>query len=317
MFEFNSQDYQNFAYGIVPKKILARKKQHVFTLWDEELILFWNYGEVRCFKNACAHSGLPLSHGKIVNDQVHCGFHGWQYNLSDGSLVKAPYAKKMPKCALKGHKAFVKGGIVFVYPGEEKYFEKAQEYILDDMLDNPASFWIEYETPFYLAMNSSFDYPHHAFHSLFYSIYGLYRSIYGKKNPLLTTYSPIMLEETESFFKFKIPENGVEITAYPFCSQYNDLVSSNKWQMFISPISPTKSRYLINVQSLSGNLLYRALTYLFFHTIIRHVAAAEDKVWLKASYQNWQSGENLNLCDHDFGLKNYLRKFFIGSPKSN
>ena len=123
MFEFNSQDYQNFAYGIVPKKILARKKQHVFTLWDEELILFWNYGEVRCFKNACAHYGLPLSHGKIVNDQVHCGFHGWQYSLSDGSLAKAPYSKKTPKCSLKRYKAFVKGGIVFVYPGEDKYFE--------------------------------------------------------------------------------------------------------------------------------------------------------------------------------------------------
>ncbi len=77
MFDFDPKDYRDFVYGVVSKKLLSKKKQHVFKLWHEELILFWNNGEVRCFKNACAHYGLPLSRGKLKGNQVHCGFHGW------------------------------------------------------------------------------------------------------------------------------------------------------------------------------------------------------------------------------------------------
>ena len=122
-----------------------------------------------------------------------------------------------------------------------------------------------------------------------------------------------MIEENDRFFKFKIPENGVEITVHPFCTEYNDLVSSNKWQIFVSPISKNKSRYFINIQSFTRNPVYRALTYLFFHTVIKYSAMPEDQAWLKASYQNRQN-KKMMLCDHDFGLKNYLRKFFI-KPK--
>jgi len=311
MFDFDAKDYRDFVYGVVSKKLLSKKKQHVFKLWHEELILFWNNGEVRCFKNACAHYGLPLNRGKLKESQVRCGFHGWQYDLSDGSLIKAPLAKKKPSCGLKNYKAFIKGGIIFVYQGSEQYFKKAQEYILGEVLEHPASYWIVYETPFYNAVNSSLDYPHHAFHSMFYYTYGIYRAFSGKKNPLLTSYSPKMLEEGDNFFKYRIPENNVEVTVHPFCTQYNDLVSLNKWQFFISPISKAKCRYLINIQSYSKNPLFRFVTYLFFHTIICRVALPEDKVWLESSYQNWKSGENINLCDHDFGIKNYLRKFFI------
>jgi len=133
---------------------------------------------------------------------------------------------------------------------------------------------------------------------------------------LRITYSPRMIEETEFFFKFLIPENEVEVTVHPFCSEYNDLLSSNKWQIFVSPISKNKSRYLINIKSLSGNPLAQALTYFFFHTIIRRLAMPEDNAWLKNCYKNLQNGAKLSLCDHDFGLKNYLKKFFISSSKS-
>ena len=315
MLEFNPSDYQNFLYGILPKNILARSKLHVFTLWDENLILFWNKGDVRCFKNSCPHYGLPLDQGKLTNGQIQCGFHGWQFNLSNGKLHSAPYAKKNPNCNLEEYKTFIKGGIIFVFPGEDSKFEEAKRFVLHDICENQASAWTIYEVPFYLAMNSSTDYPHHAFHSYFYILYGFYRALFFKKNPLLTTYSPVMLDETHSSFKFKIPENSVEITVYPFCTQYNDLVSSNKWQIFVSPISKTKSRYLININSFSRNPLYRFFTYMLFHTVIRHIAMPEDQKWLKSSFENYKTLNKINLCDHDFGFRNYLRKFFISSKQ--
>ena len=97
------------------------------------------------------------------------------------------------------------GGIVFVYQGSEQYFEKAQEYILDEVLEHPASYWIVYETPFYNAVNSSLDYPHHAFHSMFYYTYGIYRAFSGKKTLYLLPTVPKCLKKAIIFLSTKYP----------------------------------------------------------------------------------------------------------------
>ena len=159
-------------------------------------------------------------------------------------------------------------------------------------------------------MNSATDFPHHAFHTLFYYLYGIYRALFFKKNPLLTTYSPEIIDETENYFKFMAPENKMEITVYPFCVKMYDMECSNKWQVFVSPISKDKSRYLINIESSSGNSLNRSWTYFIFHMVIRYLAMPEDQKWLKTSYESQREGKSFNLCDNDFGLRNYLRKFF-------
>ena len=99
-----------------------------------------------CFRNACQHYGLPLSQGRIIGDQIQCGFHGWQYDLSTGELVKVPYLKTLPACRLKSYKTFTRGGIVFVYSGDEEYFENAKRFIMDDVFENPASIWMTYES---------------------------------------------------------------------------------------------------------------------------------------------------------------------------
>ena len=317
MFKFNASDYRNFVYGIVPKNLLRKKRMHPFRLWGEDLILFWNNGEVRCYQNACPHYGLPLNQGVILKNELECGFHSWRFQLSDGKLINAPMAKKQPKCALTSFKAFIKGGIVFVYVGDESELDKAKDYLIDEVIENPHSAAAVYEVPFYLAMNSSMDFPHHASHSFFYKLYSIYRFFSLEKNPLKTNYTPVMQEETDHFYKFKIKENGVELTVYPFCSQYNDLIAKNKWQVFVTPIDNNSSQYLINIQSLSKNPLYRLLTYLAFHTVIRFIAMPEDQKWLKSSFANFKTGTNINLCDQDFGLRAYLRKFFISSNPKN
>lgn len=315
MYKFNSSDYRNFVYGVIPKHYLRQKKMHSFRLWGQNLILFWNGGQVRCYRNACAHYGLPLDQGITRENKVECGFHGWSYDLSTGKLINAPMAKRQPNCELISYEAFIKGGIIFVYTGEKSYFEDAKNFVMDDVMDEPHSATTVYEVPFYLAMNSSMDFPHHAHHSFFYNIYSVYRLFSLEKNPLKLGYTPTNIEETDHFFKFKIQENGVELTIFPFCSQYNDISAKNKWQIFVTPIDNTSSQYLINIKSLSKNPVYRFLTYLAFHTIIKCIAMPEDQKWLKSSFENFKTKTNINICDHDFGLKTYLRKFFIHSSK--
>lgn len=82
----------------------------------------------------------------------------------------------------------------------------------------------------------------------------------------------------------------------------------------ISPISETKSIYLNTLKSNSSSWLYRTLCYLGFHTLIMN-GLHEDKKWLKSIYPNFKKGRKINLCDHDFHLKKYLKKFIV-KPKS-
>ena len=170
MIDFDFQDYRNFIFGVVPKNHLARHKRFVFTLWGEELIFFWNDGDVRCYKNICNHLAFSLSEGKLSDGHITCQFHGWKYELSDGALVHAPYTKKLPRCRLNRYRAFVKNGIVFVYAGDDEYFENAKNFIFEDIAEDQASVEVEYEVPFYLALNASMDYAHFAHHKFFYPI---------------------------------------------------------------------------------------------------------------------------------------------------
>lgn len=45
-------------------------------------IVLWRSlnGTVQCFENRCPHRGAELSSGKIVEDKIQCGYHGWEFD---------------------------------------------------------------------------------------------------------------------------------------------------------------------------------------------------------------------------------------------
>src|SRR5580765_604308 len=52
-------------------------------------------GEVRAFRNACRHRGLPLANGSGQARGFVCGYHGWTYSL-DGRLRHVPHEHGFP-----------------------------------------------------------------------------------------------------------------------------------------------------------------------------------------------------------------------------
>jgi Fe-S cluster biogenesis protein NfuA/nitrite reductase/ring-hydroxylating ferredoxin subunit len=58
---------------------------------DGEKVVFSRRGSiVTCFQNACAHLGLMLDDGEIVDGIVTCPYHGFQYDLSSGECLTSP-----------------------------------------------------------------------------------------------------------------------------------------------------------------------------------------------------------------------------------
>lgn len=59
----------------------------------EKIVVFRTSKGVHAFKDLCIHRGVPLSLGKIVNDEIICPYHGWTYSHC-GACTRIP---AMPK----------------------------------------------------------------------------------------------------------------------------------------------------------------------------------------------------------------------------
>ncbi len=60
------------------------------TVNDRWVGLFNVNGEYYALDNVCLHRGGPLSDGSIAGCIVTCPWHGWQYDLTSGTLVQDP-----------------------------------------------------------------------------------------------------------------------------------------------------------------------------------------------------------------------------------
>ena len=56
-----------------------------------EKLVFWRdtSGKVVCLHDKCAHRGVQLSKGKVIDDHLQCPFHGLEYD-STGKVMKIP-----------------------------------------------------------------------------------------------------------------------------------------------------------------------------------------------------------------------------------
>jgi len=64
---------------------------------DGEKILLSRRGSiVTCFQNSCAHLGLALDDGEVVNGIITCPYHGFQYDLASGECLTAPAVQLQP-----------------------------------------------------------------------------------------------------------------------------------------------------------------------------------------------------------------------------
>jgi phenylpropionate dioxygenase-like ring-hydroxylating dioxygenase large terminal subunit len=104
---------KNYWYPLALSSEVPTNKPYGTSLLGEPLVLFRDQNnQVICLYDACPHQGLPLSRGKVVNGNVECPYHGWQFG-SGGDCQKIPSLgedKNIPKGA----------NCRFAYPTEER-----------------------------------------------------------------------------------------------------------------------------------------------------------------------------------------------------
>jgi vanillate O-demethylase monooxygenase subunit len=86
---------------------------------DEPIVLFRKPdGAVAALEDRCVHRHAPLHLGRVIGDQIQCGYHGLVFN-GEGVCTKIPGQDRIPaKARVKSYKVAEKYGWVWVWMGQ-------------------------------------------------------------------------------------------------------------------------------------------------------------------------------------------------------
>jgi phenylpropionate dioxygenase-like ring-hydroxylating dioxygenase large terminal subunit len=102
------------AYDVeVRRELLAR------TICNQKLVLFRRSdGAVSALEDSCWHRLLPLSKGRLENDQVVCGYHGLVYNAQGRCTFMPSQETINPSACVRSYPVVQKHRFVWVWPGD-------------------------------------------------------------------------------------------------------------------------------------------------------------------------------------------------------
>jgi phenylpropionate dioxygenase-like ring-hydroxylating dioxygenase large terminal subunit len=90
-------------------------------IWKQRVVLFrTGTGGIRALEDRCPHRMVRLSHGRIVDDDIECMYHGWRFDTA-GRCVHIPHlAEKptLPDCGVRSFPVMEKYGFIWIYPGD-------------------------------------------------------------------------------------------------------------------------------------------------------------------------------------------------------
>jgi phenylpropionate dioxygenase-like ring-hydroxylating dioxygenase large terminal subunit len=106
-----------------------------------EKLVFWrdSAGRISCLRDRCAHRGVELSKGTVINDHLQCPFHGFEYDAS-GRIVLIPAigrnAAVPPGFKVHSYLTHEAHGFVWIWWGEKPPENLPPPRFFDDIDDD-------------------------------------------------------------------------------------------------------------------------------------------------------------------------------------
>ena len=94
---------------------------------DENIVMFrTSNGQAIAMEDRCPHRFLPLSMGKLIGDDIQCGYHGITYNC-EGMCVRIPGQQKIQKTLnVPTYRVHEQHDIVWIWMGENSLAETSK-----------------------------------------------------------------------------------------------------------------------------------------------------------------------------------------------
>lgn len=111
---------KNFWYPVEFSSKLVKDKMVPFEMMEMPWVMFRDAsGKASCIHDQCAHRACPLSLGKVVDGQVQCPYHGWEFSGS-GECTKMPSTRLCRNIRVSALPTAERHGFVWVWPGDEE-----------------------------------------------------------------------------------------------------------------------------------------------------------------------------------------------------
>ena len=109
---------------------------HRVKILDEDLVMYrTSTGEVAALKDRCPHKLLPLSRGRLIDDQIECGYHGTTFG-ADGRCTRIPGQPRIPPTAcVRAFPVHERHGIVWVWMGDADKADTSTVFDLPQISD--------------------------------------------------------------------------------------------------------------------------------------------------------------------------------------
>jgi phenylpropionate dioxygenase-like ring-hydroxylating dioxygenase large terminal subunit len=115
----SSASLENSWYVIAVADTLGRGPVQRW-IFGEPVVLFRGPdGAATALLDVCPHRNAPLSLGKVVEDGIQCGYHGFRFNTS-GRCIAIPNQTGAPPKALdvRAYPVIERYGLIWLWPGE-------------------------------------------------------------------------------------------------------------------------------------------------------------------------------------------------------
>lgn len=114
---------KNVWYVGLPSADLGINKMKSLVIMKEPIVFYRDSkGKASALRDICPHRGIPLSYGRVVNDQVECPYHGWKFDCS-GTCTDIP--SMVPeqnfdptKIKVRSYPVHEAQGLIWVFIGE-------------------------------------------------------------------------------------------------------------------------------------------------------------------------------------------------------
>lgn len=122
----NTGFLKNVWYLGLPSHELAVGKMQSRVILGEPVVFFRDsLGKTHAIRDICPHRGIPLSYGRVINDQVECPYHGWRFN-GQGSCTLIPslcedQTMDVSKIKVRHFPVREQQGLIWVFVGDKDF----------------------------------------------------------------------------------------------------------------------------------------------------------------------------------------------------
>ncbi len=265
-------------------------------------------GEARTLLDVCPHQATSLSLGKVVNGNIRCPLHHWDFD-GEGKCIKAKLLaeSQIPKKAKAvSLPTLEKEDLIWIWPGEKTKVEKHHSYLenlpKEEKINNINSISVTLSFNWLTFMKNSSD-PYH--------FYGLHH-----KTLQLIAPEAKQIQEAEVHHEIKDSQllsklyyqNKLVVSSIyynPFSVFIKSILNQRKlkfwYEIYATPFDVEKTRTTFRLYVTGGeNRLSRFLTSIvinfIYKTLVYFGAKYEDIPILESQTQNRALGASENLC---------------------